>query len=159
MGRSSDSFGKKDVKNRKEQKRKEKEKKRLERRDSEKKGGLDDMIAYVDENGMITSEPPDPEKKSVIAAEDIVISSPRKSDLAEADTERTGKLNTFIASKGFGFIKDDQSGESYFVHIKDFTEEINEGDKVAFQVVRSPKGFNAVKVRLLTDPGTGQIKQ
>ena len=60
MGRSQETFNKKDVRSRKEKKRKEKEAKRLARKENEKKGSLDDMIAYVDENGMLTSEPPDP---------------------------------------------------------------------------------------------------
>ncbi|MBC8180057.1 cold shock domain-containing protein, partial [candidate division KSB1 bacterium] len=47
MGRSQETFNKKDVRNKKEKKRKEKEKKRLARKETEKKGSLDDMIAYV----------------------------------------------------------------------------------------------------------------
>ena len=60
MGRSQETFHKKEVRNKKEKKRKEKEAKKLARREHEKKGSLDDMIAYVDENGMITDTPPDP---------------------------------------------------------------------------------------------------
>ncbi len=63
MGRSQESFNKKDVRNKKDKKRKDKEKKKLARKDVEKKSSLDDMIAYVDENGMLTSEPPDPTKR------------------------------------------------------------------------------------------------
>ena len=53
MGRSQESFQKKEVRNKKEKKRKEKEAKRLARKDGDKPNSLDDMIAYVDENGMI----------------------------------------------------------------------------------------------------------
>ncbi|MBA7572405.1 hypothetical protein ES708_14185 [subsurface metagenome] len=63
MARSRETFNKKEVRNKKEKKKKEKEKKRLARKESEKKSGLDDMIAYVDANGNITSTPPDPTKK------------------------------------------------------------------------------------------------
>ena len=54
MGRSQESFNKKEVRNKKEKKRKDKEKKRLARKNSGKGNSLDDMIAYVDEHGNIT---------------------------------------------------------------------------------------------------------
>ena len=65
MGRSKETYNKKEVRNKKEKKRKEKEKKKLARKEGEK-ANSDDMIAYVDENGMITSTPPDPTKKKDI---------------------------------------------------------------------------------------------
>ena len=60
MGRSQESFNKKEVRKKKEKKRQDKEKKRIARKDGDKKCGLDSMIAYVDENGMLTDTPPDP---------------------------------------------------------------------------------------------------
>ena len=66
MGRSQETFNKKEVRKRKEKKRKEKEKKRLARKENKKKGNFDDMIAYVDANGKITSKPPDPSKEKDI---------------------------------------------------------------------------------------------
>jgi hypothetical protein len=62
MGRSQETFGKKEVRTKKEKKRKEKEQKRAKRKSEGKKNSFDDMIAYVDEFGKITSTPPDPEK-------------------------------------------------------------------------------------------------
>jgi hypothetical protein len=64
MGRSQETFNKKEVKNKKEKKRKDKEKKRLIRKETGKKSSFDDMIAYVDEYGKISSTPPDPSKKN-----------------------------------------------------------------------------------------------
>ena len=78
MGRAQESFNKKEVRNKKEKKRKEKEKKRLARKESEKKSSLDDMIAYVDENGNITDTPPDPTKKKEIKAESIDLNVPKR---------------------------------------------------------------------------------
>jgi hypothetical protein len=78
MGRSQESFNKKEVRNKKEKKRKEKEKKRLERKDKDTSGSLDDMIAYVDEYGRISSTPPDLTQKEVINAEDIEVSTPSR---------------------------------------------------------------------------------
>ena len=73
MGRSQETFKKKDVRAKKAKKRKEKEKKRLARKENEKKHDLDDMIAYVDVNGVISSTPPDPAQKEEIDPDDIDI--------------------------------------------------------------------------------------
>ena len=73
MGRSQETFNKKEVRNKKEKKRKDKEKKRLARKENEKSGDMEDMIAYVDEFGNLTSTPPDPEKKEKVKLEDIEV--------------------------------------------------------------------------------------
>ncbi|MBL4736365.1 MAG: cold shock domain-containing protein, partial [Flavobacteriales bacterium] len=90
MGRSQETFHKKEVRNKKEKKRKEKEAKRLARKESDKQGGLDAMMAYVDENGMLTDTPPDPTKKVVNKLEDSQISIPKQEDLASSDPIRKG---------------------------------------------------------------------
>ncbi|MGM0475399.1 MAG: cold-shock protein, partial [Bacteroidota bacterium] len=106
MGRSQESFNKKEVRKKKEKKRKEKEKKRLARKESEKKNGLDDMIAYVDEKGNITSTPPDPDKMEESPdPEDIEVSIPKHSS-NKPDPIRNGRVTFFNDSKGFGFIED-----------------------------------------------------
>ena len=66
MGRSQETFGKKEVRNKKDKKRKDKEQKRAKKKSEGKKSNFDDMIAYVDEFGMITSTPPDPDKKKLM---------------------------------------------------------------------------------------------
>ncbi|MBN1388726.1 MAG: hypothetical protein JW965_09785 [Bacteroidales bacterium] len=73
MGRSQETFRKKEIKDKKAKKRKEKEEKRLARKENQKKGGLDDMIAYVDENGVISPTPPDKKGKGEIDPHDIEI--------------------------------------------------------------------------------------
>ena len=147
MGRSQETFNKKEVRNRKEKKRKEKEKKRLERKENDKKSSLDDMIAYVDENGMITSTPPDPNKKKSVKLKDIEVGVPKKEDQIE-DTERTGIVTYFNESKGYGFIKDSETKESCFVHVKNLIDNISEGNKVIYETEKGPKGLTAVKVTL-----------
>ncbi len=147
MGRSQETYNKKEVRNRKEKKRKDKAAKRLERRESEKKGALDDMIAYVDENGMLTSTPPDPNKKKKVKLEDIEIGVPTREEV-EYDPVRKGVVSFFNDSKGYGFIKDLETKESVFVHINNTLEEIKEGNLVSFEMERGPKGNTAVRVKL-----------
>ena len=148
MGRSQETFNKKDVKNKKEKKRKEKEKKRLARKENEKKSSLDDMIAYVDENGMITSTPPDPTKKKDIKVEDIQIGVPNRDSAQDLDPIRKGVVSFFNDSKGYGFIKDMETKESVFVHINNVIEDIREGNLVIFEVEMGKKGPAAIRVKL-----------
>ena len=148
MGRSQESFNKKEVRNKKEKKRKEKEKKRLARKEKEKKGGLDDMIAYVDENGNISSTPPDPTKKKDIKLEEIEISISKRDPDEQLDPIRKGKVTYFNESKGFGFIKDSETQESVFVHVNNTLEEISESSVVIFEVEMGLKGPTAVNVKL-----------
>lgn len=147
MGRSQETFNKKEVRNKKEKKRKEKEQKRLARQESAKKGSLEDMIAYVDENGMITDTPPDPTKKKKIKAEDIELGVPTR-ETEEFDPIRKGVIDFFNESKGFGFIKDLETKESVFVHVNNLLEEVKEGNLVTYEVEMGPKGPSAIKVKL-----------
>jgi cold shock CspA family protein len=148
MGRSQETFHKKEVRNKKEKKRKEKVAKKLARKEHEKKGGLDDMIAYVDENGMITDTPPDPTKKTKVKAEDIEVSVPKSESIDITDSVRKGSVTFFNDQKGFGFIKDSETQESVFVHINNTVDEIKENNIVTFEVEMGPKGPMAVGVKL-----------
>lgn len=148
MGRSQETFNKKEVRSKKEKKRKEKEKKRLAKKEQPKKSSLDDMIAYVDENGNITSTPPDQENKDEIKLEDIEVSTPKKEEAEIADTERQGRVAYFNNSKGYGFIVDSETSEKVFVHINNVLEEIKEGDIVQFEVEKGQRGPAAVQVKL-----------
>ncbi|MCF8459094.1 MAG: cold shock domain-containing protein [Flavobacteriales bacterium] len=148
MGRSQETFGKKEREKKKAKKRKDKEENKLARKE-EGKSSWEDMIAYVDENGMITSTPPDPTvKKKVIKAEDIVLGIPQK-DESEVDPIRTGTVSFFNHDKGYGFIKDADNGDSMFVHINNVLEEIAEGNKVTFEVQPGLKGPEAAKVKVV----------
>jgi len=147
MGRSQESFNKKEVRNKKEKKRKDKEKKKLAKKESGKTS-LDDMIAYVDENGMITDTPPDPtKKKKEIKAEDIELGVPSR-EKEDIDPNRKGTVTFFNDSKGYGFIKDSETKESIFVHINNVQDEIKEGNLVSFEVEMGQKGPTAVRVKI-----------
>lgn len=148
MGRSQESFNKKEVRNRKEKKRKEKAEKKLARKDQDK-NSFDDMIAYVDEFGNITSTPPDPTKKSVINPDDIVLGATLRGESTENSRERKGIVTHFNTSKGYGFIRDLKTGESVFVHVNSLTEPVAEGNSVTFEIGQGQKGPAANNVRVI----------
>ena len=60
----------------------------------------------------------------------------------------TGVVKFFNETKGFGFIKVDESSEEIFVHVSGLQDKIKQDDKVTFDVERGKKGMNAVDVRL-----------
>ena len=62
---------------------------------------------------------------------------------------KTGVVKFFNTQKGFGFIKDDESGEEVFVHATGLLDEIRQDDKVEYDVTEGKKGLNAVKVTRL----------
>ncbi|MDA9563567.1 cold shock domain-containing protein [Flavobacteriales bacterium] len=146
MGKSQETFGKKEKEKKKAKKREEKMKKREERKANNSKGAaFEDMISYVDENGHLTDTPPDPTKKAEIDAESIEIGIPKKEDMV--DVPNQGKVAFFDSSKGYGFINDLNSGDKYFVHVSGLLDEIKENDKVTFDLEKGLKGMNAVRVK------------
>ena len=58
------------------------------------------------------------------------------------------KWHFFDHSKGFGFIMDSETQEKHFVHVSGLIDEINENDKVTFELEKGQKGMNAVRVSL-----------
>ena len=83
-----------------------------------------------------------------VNAEDIEISI-RKNRVSEVEeTIRKGIVSFFNDSKGYGFIKDMATQESIFVHINGLLDSIKENNKVTFEVVKGPKGLNAVNVKI-----------
>lgn len=151
MGRSQQTIGKKEVRSKQEKKRKEKEKKRALKKSEGKKGSFDDMIAYVDEYGMITSTPPDPEKKIVIAAESIELDITKNKPESAPDFVRKGVVTFFNESKGFGFIRDLASNQRVFVHANNLLEPVKENNIVIYEAGKGPKGTSAMKVKLFKE--------
>jgi cold shock CspA family protein len=151
MGRSQETFSKKEVRNKKEKKRKEKEQKRAKKKTEDKKSSFDDMIAYVDEFGMITSTPPDPTKKTVINAESIELKITKNNPKTAPDFVRKGVVTFFNESKGYGFIRDLESHQSVFVHANNLLEPVKENNVVIFELGKGPKGPSAMKVKLFKE--------
>jgi CspA family cold shock protein len=60
-----------------------------------------------------------------------------------------GTVKFFNESKGYGFITPESGGKDVFVHANGLKDEIREGDKVSYDVEESPKGLNALNVRVI----------
>ncbi len=149
MGRSQETFNKKEIRLKKEKKRKEKEQKKIERKENSGNSNFNNMIAYVDEFGMISSTPPDPDRKMEIKAEDIVIGIPKTDPSLKADPYRKGVVTFFNDSKGYGFIRDMETRESLFVHAINLLEPIKENNMVEFIREKGTKGAIAVSVKII----------
>ncbi|MBD8388135.1 cold-shock protein [Dysgonomonas sp. BGC7] len=141
----SNSFNKREVEKNKQQKRKEKQQRREERK-SNPTDSFDDMIAYVDENGVITSTPPDIANKQKVEIDSIAISTPKKEDIEDPILQ--GRVEFFNSEKGYGFIKHIGSTDKYFFHISSAPASIVEGNMVIFELERGTKGMNAVRIAL-----------
>jgi cold shock CspA family protein len=144
MAKSKETFNKREKERQRQKEKKEKREKMIERKANHEKGrSLDDMMAYVDENGNISSTPPDPRKKRQVNVEDIHIGVPKREDVVDA--RREGTVSYFDGSKGFGFILE-KEGEKIFFHINQVNFDIKEGNAVSYLVERSPKGWSAVDI-------------
>ncbi|MGI9569789.1 MAG: cold-shock protein [Desulfobulbia bacterium] len=60
-----------------------------------------------------------------------------------------GTVKFFNETKGFGFIKEEDSEKEHFVHISGLIDEIKEGDVVEFDLKEGRKGLNAVNVKVV----------
>ena len=143
------TYNKRENEKKKQARRAEKQKKKEDRKLLGKTNSFDDMIAYVDENGVITSTPPElnPNKEE-IKQEEILISTPKKEEL-EAPAVLRGRIDYFNESKGYGFIKDLDGAETYFFHVSNNTlTDISENDIVTFDLERGLRGMNAVNIRI-----------
>jgi CspA family cold shock protein len=61
---------------------------------------------------------------------------------------KKGTVKFFNTTKGFGFIKDDETNTEIFVHVTGLKDEIRENDIVVFEIQDGRKGPNAVNVKL-----------
>ena len=151
MGKSQETFNKKE----REKKRRKKKQDKLERREQRKADKADgttktfeDMISYIDENGNLSSTPPDPSKRKKIKAEDIILGASPKDSYV--DPIRNGRVKFFNEEKGYGFIIDCETEESVFVHANNLESPVRENDLVRYEVQMGPKGPGAVNVSILT---------
>lgn len=146
MARPQETFNKREQEKLRAQKRKEKQEKKEARKANPKLSG-EDLYVYVDENGHLTSTPPDPSKRIEIDVESIEIGVSRRTESDEIPAERRGTVDFFNESKGFGFIKEVETGEKYFVHISGLIDKVKEGNLVTYDLEKGAKGMNAVNVK------------
>lgn len=146
MAKPKETYNKKEKEKKRQKQKQEKKEKMEERKANATKGkSLEDMMAYIDENGNISDTPPDPRNKKIFKQEDIQIGVPKYEE--QEDVPRVGTIAFFNMEKGFGFINDQQSGERVFVHINNLLEPVKESDKVTYDVERTPRGLGAVNVK------------
>ena len=137
------TFGKRENEKKKQARRLEKQNRKEERKQSGKANSFDDMIAYVDEYGMITSTPPDPDReKEEIKQEEIRISTAKQE---EPDVLK-GRVEHFNVEKGYGFIKDLAGTDKYFFHVNNVLTNIVENDIVTFDLEQGKRGLNAINI-------------
>lgn len=140
----ADSFNKKE----REKKRKKRKQDKVEKRQKNKTDGIKPIeFMYLDENGNLSPKPPDPLKKRVVNADDISVSVPKQTDLDPADFIKNGVVKFYNPEKRFGFIRETNSNEDFFVHADSIEGEIKENDKVVFEIGSGPKGLVAINVK------------
>ncbi|HCV15960.1 MAG TPA: DNA-binding protein, partial [Rikenellaceae bacterium] len=67
----------------------------------------------------------------------------------EKDPIRKGRVEFFNTSKGFGFIKEMETQEKFFVHANGLLEDIQENNMVTFEIERGQRGMNAFNVKII----------
>lgn len=141
-----ESFSKKEKKNKKAKAKIEKAQKMLDRKSNNDKGKpLEEMLAFVDENGNLSSVPPRQGNEDVTMQELTAVAKSRHRPVVEAT--RTGFVSYFNQAKGFGFITDDNARENVFFHANQLTELLKEKDRVSFTREKTPRGFSAVDLK------------
>jgi CspA family cold shock protein len=58
-----------------------------------------------------------------------------------------GTVKFFNETKGFGFVKEDETNKEYFVHVSGLVDKVNENDAVTFDLEEGRKGLMAVNVK------------
>ncbi|MES2557424.1 MAG: cold shock domain-containing protein [Bacteroidota bacterium] len=58
-----------------------------------------------------------------------------------------GTVKFFNETKGFGFIKEDETNKEYFVHVSGLVDQVKENDEVTFELEEGRKGLMAINVK------------
>lgn len=139
MSQSQQTFRKKEIAKKKLQKRKEKEEKRAQRQESNDKGkSLEEMFAYVDENGNISDTPP--VKKYEFKEEDLV---------RLEEEYAYGKVSFYNEAGQYGFIRDNETRENVYFNFKILGFVLHQDQKVKFKSKSSRQGLQVTEVIVL----------
>jgi cold shock CspA family protein len=142
----ADSTAKKEKQKKKAKAKQDKAERLKERKANNNKGkSLDEMMAYIDENGNLSETPPDPSKMKTINVEDIQLDVSARTEEA-VSVARKGIITYFNEAKGYGFISDSKTKENIFVHVNQLLTPVKERDTVTFETERTVKGLSAVRV-------------
>jgi cold shock CspA family protein len=143
-------FSKRDREKKKQHARKEKDEKMRQRKETSRNGNsLAEMIAYVDENGNLTSIPQDPKRKRDYSIDEIEIGVTSGKDPNSNEAHEEGIVTFFNEEKGYGFIRDGRTKQSVFVHHKQLLVPIQLNDKVRFLIAKGMKGPEATEVSIV----------
>lgn len=143
----SESFSKKEKAKQKAKSKQDKAQKMKERKSNNNKGkSLEDMMAYVDENGNLTSVRPDETKRREISLDEIQLGA---APIIPEETTKTGVIAFFNEEKGYGFITEDKTRENVFVHVNQLLQPVKEKDRVSFEKEKTPRGLSAIQVKKL----------
>lgn len=138
-----ETFLKKEKRDKKAKKKQDKAQKTEDRKSNNNKGkGLDEMMAYLDENGNLTSVPPIAGRRKEINPQDILLGA---APVVAEDIRRTGVVS-FFSEKGYGFIIDSKTKDKIFVHANELSQPVKEHDKVTFEMEKTARGYSAVRV-------------
>ena len=145
----SETFSKKEKAKKKARLKQEKAQKMKERKENNNKGKpLEEMMAYLDEDGNLTSTPPDAKRRKEINLEDIQLGAAPIRD-EEPEGPSTGTISFFNEAKGYGFIIDEKTRENVFVHSNNLAQPVKERDRVSYEKERTEKGYSAINVKLI----------
>src|SRR5688500_5013736 len=137
MGKSQETFTKREREKQKARKQQDKREKMQERKQNKKEGKyLNDMIANLDENGNISATPTDTRKERVCNQEEIQVSVP-KQEAIQQTALKTGTINYYNHAKGFCFINDDETKQRVFLHNSQLSTSVMENDRVQYEIENS----------------------
>ncbi len=135
---------KKEKEKKKAKAKQDKAQKMKERKENFKKGkSLEEMLAYVDENGNLSPFPPDARRREDSSGD----MNNGNSFVRRAAPVKKGIVSSFNEAKGFGFITDLVTRENVFFHVSQLSGSIKKNDAVVFDVERNAKGISAVRVK------------
>jgi CspA family cold shock protein len=60
---------------------------------------------------------------------------------------QTGTVKFYNEGKGYGFIKEENSDQEFFVHATGLIDKIRENDRVSFEITEGKRGTNAINVK------------
>ncbi len=63
--------------------------------------------------------------------------------------QQEGIVKFFNTQKGFGFISQNDNRDDLFVHSTGLIDQINENDRVSYDVETGRKGLNAINVQVI----------